>query len=657
MHARRFVAAATLLTALATPVAAQTLATRAAILQAEDRRAQKPADLATLRIGARSGDATNARIALRALGRLERPALIPDILGGLRNRFPEVRAEAANAVAQAAQGLRAPGAAPFALGPAQAALITRLGVEAEPSVRAAICESLGRLPYTVAADAARAESTLTDFAARTTNTTDRLGIAKGLEAFVRLQRTLAPPRDTTLDLLRAFARATPGRAESDLLREARIRRLALEALGQATAADAASLSIAAQDPDAQVRRLAVRSATIDGTETLVSRGLTDPSPMVRIEALRTARLRKAEGACAAAIAATEDVDMKVAMVAIDQLATCGTDARAVAALTSQVADLADAEAPRNWHRAAHALLALATADPTVANDRLPAFARAKTWELRVYAARTAAVLTRRDVLDQLARDPHDNVVEAAIVALRTTAGHDADPIYVAALGREGYQVIRVAAQALEGSPTPAAAIDPLKRALDAAEDDGRPGASDARAALRATLTSLGATVRTSRPGTQAAAPITADSLKQLSAPRARIAIRDVGVFDIALFTNEAPATVFRFVQLARSGYYDGLTFHRMVPNGIIQGGSPGANEYIGDAPFMRDEVGLWPHVRGALGISTRGRDTGDAQIFVDLVDNPRYDHTYTVFAQVLNGMDVVDRIIEGDVIDAIEIVP
>ena len=58
-----------------------------------------------------------------------------------------------------------------------------------------------------------------------------------------------------------------------------------------------------------------------------------------------------------------------------------------------------------------------------------------------------------------------------------------------------------------------------------------------------------------------------------------------------------------------------------------------------------------------VGISTRGHDTGDAQIFVDLVDNPRLDHQYTVFAQVLNGIDVVDQILEGDVIDRIEIIP
>jgi cyclophilin family peptidyl-prolyl cis-trans isomerase len=114
--------------------------------------------------------------------------------------------------------------------------------------------------------------------------------------------------------------------------------------------------------------------------------------------------------------------------------------------------------------------------------------------------------------------------------------------------------------------------------------------------------------------------------------------------------------VLRFAHLAASGYYNGLTFHRVVPNFVIQGGSPGANEYIGDAAFMRDEVGTWPHVRGAVGISTRGRDTGDAQIFIDLVDNPRLDHDFTVFAQVLSGMDVVDAILEGDVIDRIEIV-
>ena len=87
---------------------------------------------------------------------------------------------------------------------------------------------------------------------------------------------------------------------------------------------------------------------------------------------------------------------------------------------------------------------------------------------------------------------------------------------------------------------------------------------------------------------------------------------------------------------------------------MIQGGSPGANEYTGDSFFMRDEVGL--HLRGTVGISTRGRDTGDAQIFVNTVDSPRLDHTYTVFGTVTAGMEVVDGVREGDVIQRVELV-
>jgi cyclophilin family peptidyl-prolyl cis-trans isomerase len=128
-----------------------------------------------------------------------------------------------------------------------------------------------------------------------------------------------------------------------------------------------------------------------------------------------------------------------------------------------------------------------------------------------------------------------------------------------------------------------------------------------------------------------------------------------GAFELQLLADDAPATVARFVRLARQGYYNGLTIHRVVPNFVLQGGSPGANEYMGDGPFMRDEVGLRTHARGTLGISTRGRDTGDAQIFVNLVDNPRLDHQYTVFAAVATGMDVVDGIVEGDVIERVDV--
>jgi cyclophilin family peptidyl-prolyl cis-trans isomerase len=130
-----------------------------------------------------------------------------------------------------------------------------------------------------------------------------------------------------------------------------------------------------------------------------------------------------------------------------------------------------------------------------------------------------------------------------------------------------------------------------------------------------------------------------------------------GGFEVALLADEAPRTVLRVVSLARRGYYDGLTFHRVVQNFVIQGGSPGANEYMGDGPFMPDEVGSISHERGTLGISTRGRDTGDAQLFVNLVDNPRLDYEYTAWGRVVAGMEVVDAVLEGDVIRRVEIRP
>jgi peptidyl-prolyl cis-trans isomerase B (cyclophilin B) len=217
--------------------------------------------------------------------------------------------------------------------------------------------------------------------------------------------------------------------------------------------------------------------------------------------------------------------------------------------------------------------------------------------------------------------------------------------------------LRVAANALAGTHVPEAA-PALKAALHRLVVEGHDNSHDARRALAETLKGLGITADAAVPAqiVPAASRVDAIDLPRLASARARLAIRGVGSFELMLLASEAPASVFRFVRLAESGYYNGLTFHRIVPNFVIQGGSPGANEYVGDASFMRDEVGQWPHVRGAVGISTRGRDTGDAQIFVDLVDNPRLDHEYTVFAHVLTGMDVVDAILEGDVIERVDII-
>jgi cyclophilin family peptidyl-prolyl cis-trans isomerase len=285
----------------------------------------------------------------------------------------------------------------------------------------------------------------------------------------------------------------------------------------------------------------------------------------------------------------------------------------------------------------------------------------------MYAARAATILRDRSTLEAAAGDDNDNVREVAVEGLQKLVGHDADTIYVAQLTRSGNQVLRAAAAALADTPNRDAAIPALTAAFDRLAAEGLDNSHDARDAITKTLAGLagpatnarkdGARSAGPKPAREATRDLDADDLRRLASPKARLTIRGVGSFEIALFPAQAPVTVLRFARLAAAGYYNGLTFHRVVPNFVIQGGSPGANEYVGDSPFMRDEVGLWPHVRGALGISTRGRDTGDAQIFVDLVDNPRLDHEYTVFAQVLNGIDVIDQILEGDVIEKVEILP
>jgi len=661
----------------AVPAAAQQVnPARLAILEAEDRRAQTPADLARLRTGVTSDDPLTVRVAVRALGRLERPSHVPDILPALNDDDADVRAEAANAVAQAASGVRRGASG----GPPPAALLqtfrARLAEEADADVRAALAESLARLPYSDPESVAAAQQTLVDLAGQHAEVADRLGLAKAFEALVRLHKpvTLTPAAREILRRLVGVASPAdqeslggppPVRTQSgvDPLRAVRVRRLALEALAATGAAEGPVLEHARRDPDMQVRRLAMRTAARAKATSLLTAGLEDASPMVRLEALRGLSGLSGDEVCAWILAATGDSDPHVLLQAIDQLAACGQWDQAVTRLVDYASDVASLSTSRGWHRAAHALVALATASPNRAAQTLGAHASARNPFVRVYAARAARALRDRATLQRLVIDPSDNVVEAAVEGLADVAGCEAAMAYRAALGRRGYQAIRVAATALAGCQVAPELVADLTTARDRLIAEGHANSTDARAALEAALEKLGAAPAPAAPKPTPAATAkppatvdaTVDELRRLAAARARMTIRDAGTIELVLITVEAPLTVFRFARLAEAGYFNGLTIHRVVPNFVLQGGSPDANEYVGYPDHMRDEVGLWPHVRGALGISTRGRDTGDAQVFIDLVDNPRLDHEYTVFAQVLTGMETADRVLEGDVIESVQI--
>ena len=149
---------------------------------------------------------------------------------------------------------------------------------------------------------------------------------------------------------------------------------------------------------------------------------------------------------------------------------------------------------------------------------------------------------------------------------------------------------------------------------------------------------------------------TDEELARLSRLVVRVTMKGGGQFEVRLLTDLAPLSCAAFARLAARGYYNGLTIHRVVPNFLVQGGSPGANEFAGASRFMRDEVGRATQARGTVGTSTRGRDTGDAQFYVNLTDNPRLDHDYTIFGEVTRGIETVDAILEGDTIERAEVV-
>jgi peptidyl-prolyl cis-trans isomerase B (cyclophilin B) len=118
-----------------------------------------------------------------------------------------------------------------------------------------------------------------------------------------------------------------------------------------------------------------------------------------------------------------------------------------------------------------------------------------------------------------------------------------------------------------------------------------------------------------------------------------------GAIELELFPGEAPKTVENFSKLAREGYYDGLTFHRVIPDFMIQGGCPLGTGTGGPGYTFEDEINEHKVVRGALAMANAGPDTNGSQFFIVTADScPWLDGKHTVFGEVVSGQDVVDRI-------------
>jgi cyclophilin family peptidyl-prolyl cis-trans isomerase/HEAT repeat protein len=128
-----------------------------------------------------------------------------------------------------------------------------------------------------------------------------------------------------------------------------------------------------------------------------------------------------------------------------------------------------------------------------------------------------------------------------------------------------------------------------------------------------------------------------------------------GSFTIDLLPSEAPLTVDNFVKLAQRNYFRGVTIHRVVPNFVIQDGDPRGDGNGGPGYQIRCEINEVPYDRATMGMALSGKDTGGSQWFITHSPQPHLDGGYTVFGRVIAGMDVVDRIVRGDVVESIVI--
>lgn len=133
-----------------------------------------------------------------------------------------------------------------------------------------------------------------------------------------------------------------------------------------------------------------------------------------------------------------------------------------------------------------------------------------------------------------------------------------------------------------------------------------------------------------------------------------------GLMKVDFFENDAPNTVANFTKLAKEGYYDGLTFHRVIPNFVIQGGCPkgdgtGGPGYSIDCELDGDNQ---YHDRGVLSMAHAGRNTGGSQFFIchSRENTAHLDRNHTVFGKVVDGLEVIDQIRQGDKIEKINII-
>lgn len=455
------------------------------------------------------------------------------------------------------------------------------------------------------------------------------------------------------------------------------------------------------DADPLVRALAMRGlrpAVVDSADrrapslSTLSEASRDPHPHVRINALRALasyQLAEYTGVLAEALA---DPDINVAIAAAEALGQNGAG-EAAPALGSVASS---ATAPLALRAAA--LTSLLRLDPEGGLPLAEKLARGDDWLTRLYLARVlAAAPEQRGValLTELAHDPDPRVVGAALGSLGELPPDETPGLrrlFIEQLGAADVGIRAAALQALARRATAAdlsALLDAYGRATHDAEMND---------AARAAITALGTLAAQGIPVqraffhrfTRSADPIVRRDVQEklgagdwgpiypvttnrdlpfyeevirnlvvpalAGAPRPQARIHTGhGAITVELDPAAAPLTVYNFTTLADAGYFNGHRWHRVVPNFVLQDGDPRGDGSGGPGYAIRDEINRLRYLRGTVGMALDGPDTGGSQYFITHAPQPHLDGGYTIFGQVVAGLEVADRIVQDDPIRQIEI--
>jgi cyclophilin family peptidyl-prolyl cis-trans isomerase len=387
--------------------------------------------------------------------------------------------------------------------------------------------------------------------------------------------------------------------------------------------------------------------------------------------------------CTPLLNALRDPIRHIVILAVDLLdPACVERDDVVERLRSWMHELSSPTSAARWQISTHALLTLVKFEPDEARQFAAETAAShELWQVRAAAARIAGAVKDEALALRLLKDDEANVRTDALRSLAEMRSPTLVEAALASLESDDYQLVLTAAIVLKrvalgealaaqlGTTLQAPLMSALSRVTLQDKDSSR----DTRVELLArlaeyfdpadedSLKSLGEYLRDVDPVVATAAadtvgritgrrPTPAPTRRPIEQPSedtlilgltppigrtslVQIWLTDGSFIQFDPLMTDAPLTVYRFRRLADAGYYNGIAFHRVEPELLIQGGSPGANSWVGAKRFLADEIGPRFSEGGAVALFTRGRHAGDAQFFITLRDAPQFDHRYTVFGR------------------------